>query len=100
MGLEEAVEGVTRAETKQAAQLGLRELTTHVFFERERFERAARQVTAGGLEPLRHVIGDVDGHLHGAKRSGGRVWGSRKYMIGVGRITPSAKLIRPTGCVF
>jgi hypothetical protein len=60
MRLEEAIEGIAGAKSEQAAQLRLREPTTLLFF-----ERMARQIAAGSLEPLGHIIRDVDGHLHG-----------------------------------
>jgi tRNA(fMet)-specific endonuclease VapC len=47
--------GAIRSELERAGK-PLHESTTLVFFERERFKRAAGRVAAGGLEPLSHVI--------------------------------------------
>src|SRR5215813_9992724 len=64
MGLEEAVECVAGTKAKEASQLRLGKLPTLVFLQCERFERSARQIFAGSLEPFRHIVWNFDRYLH------------------------------------
>lgn len=52
---------------EEAAHFRSGEASTLVFLECERFESAARQVPARGLEPLGDVAGDFKGHVHESK---------------------------------
>src|SRR5437899_1473340 len=91
MGLEKAVEGVAGAKAKQAAQLRLGKLTAPVFFERERFERPAREVAAGRLKPFRHIVWNLDGYLHAAKPSSAHtLWARKCCSSGRDRLSPTA----------
>jgi hypothetical protein len=70
MGLEEAIEGVAGTKAKDAAQLWLGKLTAPVFFERERFERPAREVAAGSLKAFCHIVWNLNCYLHAVTLAG------------------------------
>jgi hypothetical protein len=70
MRLEKSVERISGAETQKPAKLRLAQLPTPVFFEYEGFEREPWQIFARGLEPLRHIVGNVEGDLHGNDPNG------------------------------
>jgi hypothetical protein len=64
MRCQKSIEILLRAKTQKPAQLANGEMMELVFLERQRFQRAAREISAGGLEPLGEFIGYMKGHVH------------------------------------
>lgn len=62
--LEETVDLMDGAEAEHAAQLRVRDVPALIFFQRQCFEGAARQIAARRFQPGEDFIGNVNGQIH------------------------------------
>ena len=63
--LEKTVQLITGAKAESPAYLGLRQMSSLVFVQRKRLERAARQIAADDTQLAGDVVGNLDRHIHG-----------------------------------
>jgi len=64
MGLEKAIQLVSCPKPEQPLQLGFGQMTALVFFQREEFKRASRQIGTRAEAPC-EIVWDFNGQLHG-----------------------------------